>query len=351
MEILALWLPLVITLSFGTVIIIAVRWILLRRAQELTSEQRFPRQMVVFVIILVLLIAVALTLPVSESSRNQLLALIGVLVSGVIAFSSTTIVANLMSGLVIRFNKPFKTGDFIRCNDYFGRVSEKGLLDTEIQTEQRDLIHIANSYLVNNPVSVIRSSGTLITANISIGYDVHHTSVTEALTKAVFEAGLEEGYVQVSEPGDFSVSYRVAGLLKEVKSVLTARSNLHKAILDTLHNNEIEIMSPNFVAQRPTEATQKFIAKVPASAPAMTKVTVDAEDAEDAQETIAFDKAELAAQHEEALSNAKANVESVRQQLSEAKGVQKEELEQALEGALSQVDKIIKLEQQTKEAE
>ena len=348
MEILALWLPLVITLSFGTVIIIAVRWILLRRAQELTSEQRFPRQMVVFVIILVLLIAVALTLPVSESSRNQLLALIGVLVSGVIAFSSTTIVANLMSGLVIRFNKPFKTGDFIRCNDYFGRVSEKGLLDTEIQTEQRDLIHIANSYLVNNPVSVIRSSGTLITANISIGYDVHHTSVTEALTKAVFEAGLEEGYVQVSEPGDFSVSYRVAGLLKEVKSVLTARSNLHKAILDTLHNSDIEIMSPNFIAQRPTEATQKFIAKVPTNVPSKTRASVEDDDA---QEAIAFDKAELAAQHEESLRDAKAKVESVRQQISEAKGADKTALEKELEGALSQVDNILKLEQQTKETE
>jgi len=348
MEILALWLPLVITLSFGTVIIIAVRWILLRRAQELTSEQRLPRQMVVFVIILVLLIAVALTLPVSESSRNQLLALIGVLVSGVIAFSSTTIVANLMSGLVIRFNKPFKTGDFIRCNDYFGRVSEKGLLDTEIQTEQRDLIHIANSYLVNNPVSVIRSSGTLITANISIGYDVHHTSVTEALTKAVFEAGLEEGYVQVSEPGDFSVSYRVAGLLKEVKSVLTARSNLHKAILDTLHNSDIEIMSPNFIAQRPTEATQKFIAKVPTNVPSKTRASVEDDDA---QEAIAFDKAELAAQHEESLRDAKAKVESVRQQISEAKGADKTALEKELEGALSQVDNILKLEQQTKETE
>ena len=348
MEILALWLPLVITLSFGTVIIIAVRWILLRRAQELTSEQRLPRQMVVFVIILVLLIAVALTLPVSESSRNQLLALIGVLVSGVIAFSSTTIVANLMSGLVIRFNKPFKTGDFIRCNDYFGRVSEKGLLDTEMQPEQRDLIHIANSYLVNNPVSVIRSSGTLITANISIGYDVHHTSVTEALTKAVFEAGLEEGYVQVSEPGDFSVSYRVAGLLKEVKSVLTARSNLHKAILDTLHNSDIEIMSPNFIAQRPTEATQKFIAKVPTNVPSKTRASVEDDDA---QEAIAFDKAELAAQHEESLRDAKAKVESVRQQISEAKGADKTALEKELEGALSQVDNILKLEQQTKETE
>ncbi|WP_334029959.1 mechanosensitive ion channel family protein [Alteromonas sp. P256] len=348
MEILALWLPLVITLSFGTAVITAVRWILFRRAQELTSEQRLPRQMVVFVIILVLLIAVSLTLPVSESSRNQLLALIGVLVSGVIAFSSTTIVANLMSGLVIRFNKPFKTGDFIRCNDYFGRVSEKGLLDTEIQTEQRDLIHIANSYLVNNPVSVIRSSGTLITANISIGYDVHHTNVTEALNKAVLEAGLEEGYVQVSELGDFSVSYRVAGLLKEVKSVLTARSNLHKAILDTLHNSDIEIMSPNFIAQRPTEATQKFIAKMPTNVPGKTNASVEDDDA---QEAIAFDKAELAAQHEESLRDAKAKVESVRQQISEAKGSDKTALEKELEGALNQVDNIIKLEQQTKETE
>ena len=55
----------------------------------------------------------------------------------------------------------FRSGDFIRVKEYFGRVTERGLLDTEIQTETRELISIPNAFLISNPVQVIRSSGTI----------------------------------------------------------------------------------------------------------------------------------------------------------------------------------------------
>ena len=45
-----------------------------------------------------------------------------------------------------------------------GRVSELGLLRTEIQTERRNLTTFPNLYLVTNPVTVVRSSGTFISS-------------------------------------------------------------------------------------------------------------------------------------------------------------------------------------------
>ena len=274
----------------STVLLISYRLIFARQL-ELTAEQRLPRQIAFIVLMLIAVIGVTLSLPVSESSRNQVLALVGVLTSGVIAFSSTTLVTNLIAGLVLRFNRPFRTGDFIRCNEFFGRVSEKGLLDTEIQTEQRDLIAIANSYLVNNPVTVIRASGTLVSASVSIGYDVHHSSVSQLLEQAVQDAELSDGFVQITELGDFSVSYRVSGLLTDVKRLLTAKSILHCAILDALHDNGIEIMSPNVVMQRPSNPDRKVLAQRPNRQPTQGNKN-------DTQEDIAFDKAEKAEQHE-----------------------------------------------------
>ncbi|WP_421132098.1 mechanosensitive ion channel family protein [Alteromonas sp. A079] len=311
------WYPFITTLLVSSVVIFIASLLVTRINKALTADQRLPRQLSFIAVIIICLIAIILTLPVSESSRNQVLALLGVMVSGVLAFSSTTIVTNLMAGVVLKFNRPFRTGDFIRCNDYFGRVSEKGLLDTEIQTEQRDLISIANNYLINNPVTVIRASGTLVTADVSIGYDVHHDTVTQLLEQASTHAGLSEGFVQVTALGDFSVNYRVSGLLTEIKGLLSAKSRLHTAILDELHNNGVEILSPNVVAQRITDPSRAFIPE--------TRATIKNDAVKDEiPEELAFDKAEQAEQHELEL---------------EAKKAQREQLTVARDNATDQDEK------------
>jgi len=196
------------------------------------------------------IIGIAIALPVTESTRNQVISLVGILLSGVIAFSSTTIVANVMAGIVMRFTMPFHIGDFIRVDGFFGRVTEKGLFDTEIQTEQRDLIAFTNSFLMSHPLQVVRSSGTIISASLSLGYDVHHGRVEPLLIKAAELSGLEGPFVHVLELGDHAITYRVSGLLTEVKSMISSRSTLYVNIMDCLHEDNIEIVSPGFMNQR-----------------------------------------------------------------------------------------------------
>ena len=48
-------------------------------------------------------------------------------------------------------------------------------------------------------------------------------------------AELKDPFVQVLDLGDFSVTYRVAGLLEDTKRLLTFRSRLRVAMLDCLH--------------------------------------------------------------------------------------------------------------------
>jgi len=171
------FIPLVLAIVLVVVGLGALHYVLLARQSHLTSEQKLPRQVTLLVLTIVGLVAISMALPVNESTRNQVIALIGVLLSGVIAFSSTTMVGNLMAGLVLRVNKPFKVGDFIRVEDYSGRVAEMGLLDTEIQTETRELIAFSNTLMVNTPVRVTRASGAIISVDLSLGYDIHHSEV------------------------------------------------------------------------------------------------------------------------------------------------------------------------------
>ncbi len=63
--------------------------------------------------------------------------------------------------------------------------------------------------------------------------------------------------MQITDLNDFSVTYRVAGLLAEVKQILTARSNLRAMMLDTLHDARIEIVSPTFMYHRQTGGQER----------------------------------------------------------------------------------------------
>jgi small-conductance mechanosensitive channel len=215
------------------------------------------------------------------------LSLLGILLSAAIALSATTFVGNVMAGLMLRAVKNFRPGDFIRVGDHFGRVSERGLFHIEIQTEDRDLTTLPNLFLVTNPVKVVRSSGTLITAEVSLGYDVARDMVERSLLEAATDAGLQEPFVHVMQLGDFSVTYRIAGLLTEVKGLLSTRSRLHQMMLDHLHEAGIEIVSPTFMNQRVLPLDRRFVAKPVAEAIADTGP-------KDLPEAVVFDKADEA---------------------------------------------------------
>jgi small conductance mechanosensitive channel len=227
----------------------------------------FRRQLVTLIILLIGLVAVILLMPIADHTKGQLLSLLGILLSAAIALSSATFVGNVMAGLMLRVIRNFRGGDFIQVGDYFGRISERGLLHIEIQTEDRDLTTLPNLYLVSHPVKVIRSSGTIISAEISLGYDIPHTKIESLLLKSAENASLQEPFVQLLELGDFSISYRIAGLLTEVKHIIAARSNLRKMILDEMHQNNIEIVSPTFMNTRAVDASKFIPAIQPVSKP------------------------------------------------------------------------------------
>lgn len=280
------FLPLLLTTATAVFVLWLLDWWLLRRHPSLSAGQRFPRQLAMLAFTIVAVVLIALSLPVSESSRNQVVALIGLLLSGIFAISSTSVVSNMMAGALLRFTKPFRTGDFIRVGEFFGRVSEPGIFDTEIQSESRELIALPNSYLVALPITTTQESGAIISANISLGYDVHHKKVNRLLLQAAEAAGLESPYVHVIELMDHAVAYRVSGLLKGVKGVLTARSRLHREVLDALHHSRVEIVSPSFMNQR-RPADDYRVLPQPETEREVPPVLTKAED-------IVFDKAEQA---------------------------------------------------------
>jgi small conductance mechanosensitive channel len=239
-------------------------------------------------------ITIVVLLPLSGETRGQVLSLLGVVLTAILALAATTFVTNMIAGIMLQASQPFRPGDYVRVNDQFGRVTKSSLFHTQIQTEWRDLTNLPNLMLVNNPVTVMHRDGTIIHAEISIGYDVTYLRVEELLLQAGADAGLREPFVLVHELLDHAVVYRICGFLPEMNHLLSSRSNLRKKVLEQMHGNGVEIVSPSFMNQRALNPEKKIIPPMP--------VMHDADkplEASKAPEDMIFDKAEEAASIEE----------------------------------------------------
>lgn len=247
---------------------------------------RFRQQLIQIGSILVIVLFVILLTPLGDQLRGQLLSLFGLIVSATIALSSTTVVGNMMAGIMLKVIGNCRPGDYITVEDYFGRISEMDLLHTEIQTEDRDLTTLPNMYLVTKPVRVMRTSGTMINVEVSLGYDVSRHEVEEALLQAARDSELDKPFVQIRSLGDFSVNYRVSGLLTDIKRLLDKRRELRARTMDALHTRHIEIVSPTFMNTRSYETDENFVGEVPEG--------VEHESHETRAHSVVFDKAEKA---------------------------------------------------------
>ncbi|MEZ5334003.1 MAG: mechanosensitive ion channel [Methanolobus sp.] len=232
-----------------TLLLIALFDFLFRK-RNLFSRERIVQQLIFVAVLVTGILFVVFTLPINVEDKNLILTFVSIVIGAIIAFSSTTFVANAMAGIMLRLIHPFRVGDFIKTDSTFGRVTEIYFLHTQVQSVDRDLITIPNLTLVSKPLKTIRSSGTIITTSVSLGYNIPRKDIEKSLIKAAEITGLENPFVHVEKLGDFSISYKVGGLLKDIEGIITARSDFKKNVIDSLHNDDIEIVSPTYMNQR-----------------------------------------------------------------------------------------------------
>jgi small-conductance mechanosensitive channel len=257
--------------------------------KNLFSRERIIQQIIYILILVIGLLFAIFTLPINVEDKNLVLTFVSIVIGAIITFSSTTFVANAMAGIMLRLINPFRVGDFIKTDGTFGRVTEIYFLHTQIQSIDRDLITIPNLTLVSKPLKTIRSSGTIITTSVSLGYNVPRKDIEKSLLQAAEITGLENPFVHVEKLGDFSISYKVGGLLKDVDRIITARSDFKKNVIDNLHNSDIEIVSPTYMNQR--VFSEDYVCMPPKED---TRLAPKEKEPEVQTEDIIFDKAIMA---------------------------------------------------------
>ena len=143
---------------------------------------------------------------------------------------------------------------------------------------------------------------------------------------AAERVGLTEPFVQVVELGDYTVTYRIAGLLSDVKTLFTAQSSLRRRVLDTLHDAGVEIASPMLVGHRGIEDGSPLIPTLDHAV-----LTHREEDESAAPSDLIFDKAEEAeeeARIEKAIEELRGEAKELEQSLKDAPELEKPRIQE-----------------------
>ncbi|MEM3673234.1 MAG: mechanosensitive ion channel [Candidatus Bathyarchaeia archaeon] len=69
-----------------------------------------------------------------------------------ISFATSTIIQNLVSGILVQADKAFKIGDEIKVQNFEGKVVKISIRTTVLETSEGHTIFIPNSIFINNAV-------------------------------------------------------------------------------------------------------------------------------------------------------------------------------------------------------
>lgn len=103
-----------------------------------------------------------------------------------LGFAFQDIAANFMAGIYLSVRRPFRRGQLVETQDYFGTVHEVNLRWTEIYTQQGQLVMIPNKQVFENPIKNYSALGRRrIDLDVGISYGEDLAKVKEVALQAV----------------------------------------------------------------------------------------------------------------------------------------------------------------------
>ena len=186
---------------------------------------------------------------------------ISVFIGLIISLGSSTLIANLMAGLVITFMRPFRVGDRIKLNDTMGDIIEKTPLVTRVKTPKNEIVTVPNSFVMSSMTTNYSSSaqeyGLIIHSDVTFGYEVPWQQVHQILIQAALATPYIEAeprpFVLQTKLDDWYVVYQINAYTRHPEQMALIYSNLHQQIQDLFNEAGIEIMSPHFMGVRQAE--------------------------------------------------------------------------------------------------
>jgi small-conductance mechanosensitive channel len=139
----------------------------------------------------ILVVVVTLITAASQLGINILAALAGLGIIGIaIGFAAQDSLSNVVAGVLIFLDKPFRVGDYVTLGEHYGRVELITLRSTRIRTQDNTYVVIPNQKIINDVLVDHSTNGeTRLLVPVAITYESSIDDAREAVTKAL--SGIE----------------------------------------------------------------------------------------------------------------------------------------------------------------
>ncbi len=208
--------------------------------------------------ILIIALGIVMVFPYLPGAQSEVFKGVSVFIGIIFSIGSTSVVGNLVAGLVLTYMRPFKIGDRIKIGDVEGEIVEKTFFVIRIKTPKNEYITLPNANVLNaHIVNYNRSlddGGVILFTEVTIGYDVPwrkvHDLLSEAAAQTEYIEEKPEPFVLQKRLDDFSVAYQINGYSKRPLYKDLVVSLLHQKIQDIFAEAGVEILSPTYMATR-----------------------------------------------------------------------------------------------------
>ena len=184
----------------------------------------------------------------------QNLAIIAGALSVGIGFGLQNIVNNFVSGLILLFERPIRTGDWIVVGGVEGHVRRISIRSTQIETFDHADVIVPNSDLISGNVTnwMLRDNYGRVRVPVGVAYGSDTQKVKEILLRVAREHPLvvsnsrivSDPYVLFLAFGDSSLNFELRAHVRHVDRRLTVLSDLNFAIDAAFREAGVEIPFP-----------------------------------------------------------------------------------------------------------
>ena len=178
-----------------------------------------------------------------------------------IGFGLQDVIKNLVSGIILLFERPFKVGDWVLIGGEEGKIKQINIRSTEVETFNKASVIIPNATLISSSLTNLTHGNNWQRQTIAVG--VSYDSDAEQVTKLLLECArsckkvmkVPAPYVLFKNFGESSLDFELRIYVSDIWSGWSAGSDVRYEILRRFREENINIAYPQIVVHQGSEDT------------------------------------------------------------------------------------------------
>jgi len=221
--------------------------IVLQKSKVDETIASFVQEVIKYTLFVMALISALGELGINTVSLMASLGVLGL----TIGFAARDTLSNLIAGLFIFWDRPFRAGDLVEIDGYYGKIQQITLRSTRIVTVDGKMVAFPNTTIVSNKVlSYTNFPHLRLDVNFTIGVNEDIAKV-----RALILDSLQNSHEYLTEPtpkvvltsvNDFNLAIQIQAWIEDERKHIPLRHALREDIFNLLRDAKIDMPYETF---------------------------------------------------------------------------------------------------------